>query len=252
MPRPKRTFVGVEGEPSTGLAGADGLRTDLDNVFRLFDPASTFPDGTQGGIGQDNIKAGTINKALMEPEYEGTLLKVGSLCVEADTPSFLLQNIQFPAGGGQKVWTQSVGFWDSCVIETNEFPLFQKQTSVTPEGEEEHYTRYTQFVRVRCYFTDVYNMSGTRISSKSRISVAFPASEVDYTVLWESPSFTTGGIDRTLNFTPFTYIPYSEGATMKIKWNIMANIDGGLAQAPIPEFSTKINKTLMIIPLGGV
>ena len=44
------------------MAGAAGLRGDLDNAFRMFDPDMRFSDGSSGGIGTINLQdKGIIN-----------------------------------------------------------------------------------------------------------------------------------------------------------------------------------------------
>lgn len=60
MAKPKRTFTGQEGQRSTGSAGPDAIRYDFDNLFAALDPSSNFQDGTQGGIGEENMKPGSI------------------------------------------------------------------------------------------------------------------------------------------------------------------------------------------------
>lgn len=61
MSRPKRTFAADVGQSSTGTAGPDQIEYDLDNVFAALDPTETFKDGTQGGIGSDNLKNDAVS-----------------------------------------------------------------------------------------------------------------------------------------------------------------------------------------------
>jgi microcystin-dependent protein len=67
MAKPKRTFSGQEGQRSVGTAGPTGISYDLDNLFAALDPDDTFKDGTPGGVGDENLRAGAISdRALGE------------------------------------------------------------------------------------------------------------------------------------------------------------------------------------------
>lgn len=61
MAKPKRTFSADVGQYSTGTAGPDQIEYDLDNLTAMFDTNSLLKDGSQGGIGSDNIKAGGVS-----------------------------------------------------------------------------------------------------------------------------------------------------------------------------------------------
>lgn len=61
MAKPKRTFSADVGQYSTGTAGPDQIEYDLDNLFNMLDPSTLLKDGSQGGIGSDNIKVGGVS-----------------------------------------------------------------------------------------------------------------------------------------------------------------------------------------------
>jgi len=65
MPKPTRTFSADVGQKSTGAAGPDQIEHDLDNLFAMFDPAATLKDGSVGGIGGENMKAGSLTDAAL-------------------------------------------------------------------------------------------------------------------------------------------------------------------------------------------
>ena len=53
---PERTFDADVGQHSTGTAGPDQIEYDLDNLFAMLDPNKTLKDGSQGGIGAENMQ----------------------------------------------------------------------------------------------------------------------------------------------------------------------------------------------------
>lgn len=55
MTLPNRTFVGTQGNPSTGLQGPEQISNDLDMLFAMFNPNATRPDNESGGIKSDSI-----------------------------------------------------------------------------------------------------------------------------------------------------------------------------------------------------
>lgn len=57
MAKPERTFTGQEGQRSTGTAGPEAIKYDLDNLFAALNPDSSFKDGSPGGLGPENFKA---------------------------------------------------------------------------------------------------------------------------------------------------------------------------------------------------
>ena len=65
MTKPIREFSANEGDYSIGLAGPDAIEQDIDTIMRMFDPLTTHEDGSAGGIGPDNIKAGAISDTLV-------------------------------------------------------------------------------------------------------------------------------------------------------------------------------------------
>jgi len=65
MARPERTFSGQEGQRSTGTAGPEAIKRDLDSALAMFNPEANLPDGSQGGIGDDNLKPGAATDMVV-------------------------------------------------------------------------------------------------------------------------------------------------------------------------------------------
>lgn len=63
MAKPTRTFSANVGQRSTGTSGPDQIEYDLDNLFAALDPNSLFKDGSQGGIGPENLRSGAATDA---------------------------------------------------------------------------------------------------------------------------------------------------------------------------------------------
>lgn len=55
MAKPTRTFSAAPGQQSTGTRGPLQIMYDFDQIFAMFDPASYLPDGSPGGIREENI-----------------------------------------------------------------------------------------------------------------------------------------------------------------------------------------------------
>jgi len=60
---PTREFDGEIGKASIGIGGPDAIEADLDKLMRMFNPESTHPDGTKGGIGSNNIQEGAVSNS---------------------------------------------------------------------------------------------------------------------------------------------------------------------------------------------
>lgn len=59
--KPVRGFTAGVGDYSKANAGPEKLVADLDEIFRMFDPASIHPGGNPGGIGPGNFQPGAID-----------------------------------------------------------------------------------------------------------------------------------------------------------------------------------------------
>ena len=58
---PVRRFIADESKVATGFYGPRAIADDLDNLYSMFDPDSTFLDGSeQGGISEKNLQNGAI------------------------------------------------------------------------------------------------------------------------------------------------------------------------------------------------
>lgn len=65
MAKPTRTFTGQEGQPSTGSAGPEAIKTDIDSALKMFDPNATLPSGEPGGIDEENIRSGAASDRVI-------------------------------------------------------------------------------------------------------------------------------------------------------------------------------------------
>lgn len=65
MAKPERQFSANEGDYSIGLAGPDAIEADIDTLSRMFDPLTTHSDGTDGGIGEENIQDDSISDRVI-------------------------------------------------------------------------------------------------------------------------------------------------------------------------------------------
>lgn len=91
MAKPKRTFSANVGQKSIGIAGPDQIEHDLDNLAATLDPTDQLRDGTPGGLGEENLKAGsigdnslgnrTVNQNLAGSSNTGTITQLLSWCV---------------------------------------------------------------------------------------------------------------------------------------------------------------------------
>ena len=248
MPRPKRMFIGVEGEHTIGLAGAAGLRGDLDNAFRMFDPNMRFSDGSPGGIGTINLQdEGIINdkfadKSLdaskLAPEYEDKLVRVVNPIVNPKDSSVQL----FKKSG--------VFSGDEWPRKTEEFPLFTKSRAFMPSGEREYYSRFIQNIQVKLSISKVWLLRLDPVSFACRVVVLYPKSGEVKHVVWENSTVDDKPKSGIVSFNPFDHIPFSEEATFQIivekpdisDWNVAILLD---------EFSVAVNKTLIAVPMGS-
>lgn len=83
MAKPTRTFTGEEGQPSTGSAGPEAIKTDIDSALKMFDPDALLPNGDPGGIDEENLRDGavsdrvigtrTIDQSVVPNGHTGTL-----------------------------------------------------------------------------------------------------------------------------------------------------------------------------------
>jgi hypothetical protein len=81
MAKPKRTFSADVGQYSVGTAGPDQIEYDLDNLFNMLNPSALLKDGTQGGIGPDNMSDRfTVDQSQSPTSNQGALhLLVGRI-----------------------------------------------------------------------------------------------------------------------------------------------------------------------------
>jgi len=59
----QRQFTSDEGQKSTGLGGPDQLEKEFDKIGVFLDPDATHEDGSQGGIGPENLQPGATTDA---------------------------------------------------------------------------------------------------------------------------------------------------------------------------------------------
>lgn len=59
--KPQKGFSADVGDYSLGIAGPDQLEKDLTALDRMFDPNATHENGSQGGIGSDNMQDDSVN-----------------------------------------------------------------------------------------------------------------------------------------------------------------------------------------------
>ena len=249
MPRPKRMFIGVEGEHTIGLAGAAGLRGDLDNAFRMFDPDMRFSDGSSGGIGTINLQDNVINndkfadKSLdaskLAPEYEGKLVRaVYPIVNPKDSSVQLFKRSGAFSGAG---WPRK----------TEEIPLFIKSRAFMPSGEREYYSRFIQNIQVKLSISGILHLpSDMPVRFSCRVVVLYPKSGEVKHVVWENSTVDDKPKSGIVSFNPFDHIPFSEEATFQIivekpdisDWTVAILLD---------EFSVAVNKTLIAVPMGS-
>lgn len=255
MPRPKRMFIGSEGEHTIGLAGAAGLRGDLDNAFRMFDPDMRFSDGSSGGIGTINLQDKVIindkfaDKSLdaskLAPEYEGKLVRVVSPIVNPKDSS-----VQLFEGSGVFPGYE----WPR---KTEEIPLFIKSRAVMPSGEREYYSRFIQNIQVKISISRIviWAPGYEPVKFACRVVVLYPKSGEEKHVVWENSTVDYNPKSGIVSFNPFDHIPFNEEATFQIiiekpdpsDWDVIPERLGMY----LDEFSVAVNKTLLAIPMGS-
>jgi len=245
-------FIGVEGEHTIGLAGAAGLRGDLDNAFRMFDPDARFSDGSSGGIGtinlqdkgiiNDNFADKSLDASKLEPEYEGKLVRVVSPIVNPKDSSVQL----FKKSG--------VFSGDAWPRKTEEIPLFIKSRAFMPSGEREYYSRFIQNIQVKLsiskIFMPILGPGAGDVRFSCRVAVLYPKSGEEKHVVWENSTVDKNPKSGNVSFNPFDHIPFSEEATFQIiierpdisDWDYLIDLD---------EFSVAVNKTLIAVPMGS-
>lgn len=252
MPRPKRMFIGVEGEHTIGLAGAAGLRGDLDNAFRMFDPDARFSDGSSGGIGTINLQDKVIindkfaDKSLdaskLAPEYEGKLVRVVSPIVN-------------PKDSSVQLFKKSGTFYgNEWPRKTEEIPLFIKSRAFMPSGEREYYSRFIQNIQVKLSISRILRwepfIGGELVSFSCRVVVLYPKSGEVKHVVWENSTVDDRPKSGTVSFNPFAHIPFSEEATFQIIIE-RPDISDRNFWIYLDEFSVAVNKTLIAVPMGS-
>jgi hypothetical protein len=70
---PQRTFSADVGQYSIGTAGPDQMEYDFDNLFAMLDPQKTLRDGSQGGIGVENMQNMRIDHSQSPVSNQGNL-----------------------------------------------------------------------------------------------------------------------------------------------------------------------------------
>ena len=70
---PQRTFSADVGQYSIGTAGPDQIEYDFDNLFAMLDPQKTLRDGSQGGIGVENMQDMRIDHSQSPVSNQGSL-----------------------------------------------------------------------------------------------------------------------------------------------------------------------------------
>jgi len=259
MPRPKRMFIGSEGEHTIGLAGAAGLRGDLDNAFRMFDPVMRFSDGSSGGIGainlqdkgiiNDNFADKSLDASKLEPEYEGKLVRVVSPIVN-------------PKDSSVQLFKKSGVFPDyEWPRETEEIPLFIKSRAVMPSGEREYYSRFIQNIQVKLSISGIMGFGSgvgsppVPVSFSCRVVVLYPKSGGVKHVVWENSTVDKNPKSGNVRFNPFDHIPFNEEATFQIIIEKPDPSDWGPSPGRLnmhlDEFSVAVNKTLLAVPMGS-
>ena len=253
MPRSKRMFIGTEGEHTIGLAGAAGLRGDLDNAFRMFDPDARFSDGSSGGIGtinlqdkgiiNDNFADKSLDASKLEPEYEDKLVRVVSPIVNPKDSSVQLFK---KSGVFQKnEWPRK----------TEEIPLFVKSRAFMPSGEREYYSRFIQNIQVKLSISKVWLLGLDPVSFTCRVAVLYPKSGEEKHVVWEDRTVDDRPKSGIVSFNPFDHIPFNEEATFQIIIEKPDVSDWGVSPTRVTiyldEFSVAVNKTLITVPMGS-
>ena len=262
MPRPKRMFIGVEGEHTIGLAGAAGLRGDLDNAFRMFDPVMRFSDGSSGGIGainlqdkgiiNDNFADKSLNASKLEPECRDKLARVVSPISPIVNPKDSSVQLFKKSGVFQKnEWPRK----------TEEIPLFIKSRAVMPSGEREYYSRFIQNIQVKLSISGIMGFGSgvgsppVPVSFSCRVVVLYPKSGGVKHVVWENSTLDDRPKSGNVSFNPFDHIPFNEDATFQI---IMERPDpsdfgpfSGQLSMYLDEFSVAVNKTLITVSMGS-
>ena len=272
MPRPKRMFIGSEGEHTIGLAGAAGLRGDLDNAFRMFDPDMRFSDGSSGGIGtinlqdkgiiNDNFADKSLNASKLEPECGDKLARVVNPISPIVNPKDSSVQLFKKSGVFQKnEWPRK----------TEEIPLFVKSRAFMPSGEREYYSRFIQNIKVKLSISGIMGFGGVYelapvpvpppvplpepVSFSCRVVVLYPKSGGVKHVVWENSTVDDRPKSGNVSFNPFDHIPFNEDATFQI---IMERPDpsdwgpfSGQLSMYLDEFSVAVNKTLITVPMGS-
>ncbi len=248
MPRPKRMFIGVEGEHTIGLAGAAGLRGDLDNAFRMFDPDMRFSDGSSGGIGtinlqdkgiiNDNFADKSLDASKLEPEYEDKLVRVVNPIVNPKDSSVQLfkKSGVFPG--------------DEWPRKTEEIPLFIKSRAVMPSGRREYYSRFTRNIQVKLSISGIRRPGYGAVRFTCRVVVLYPKSGEVKHVVWENSTVDGNPKSGIVSFNPFDHIPFNEEATFQIIIE-RPDISDWEASIYLDEFSVAVNKTLVAVPMGS-
>ena len=258
MAKPKRIFSGADMTPSLGIAGAEGLKIDLDNIFRMFDPTSEFPDGSPGGIGTENIQNGAItarkvaNKTLTEEKFtdelNSSLIRKGSPVIDPEDRSLTHASI----GTTDKSVSAIAGQWFE-VVKTEPITLYKKDTIKTPEGDSEYFTLFTQFVQVAVTFDRVI-IQGTAavVPFMFRVVASFTSAPGTDFVLFEETTYSSTQVrSQTIDFSPFEHVQYRADNSMTIKVEARVS-SANQVTGRVYSLTVKGNKTEhVIIPVNA-
>ncbi len=110
---PYREFDGEPGDYSVDTAGPEQLQDDLDKLFTMFNPEATHTDGTQGGIGEENLNFALniqtyVDNWLNEHPEASTTIQDGAVTVtklDSDLKNKITSNAKyiFPRNFGASV-----------------------------------------------------------------------------------------------------------------------------------------------------
>lgn len=117
--KPTRTFDAKVGDPSTGNAGPDGLKADIDKLRKMFDPDAIHDNGDSGGIHKGNlanesgiVTEDNVNSYINNQRFSLSGRVGGSSAVILPHEEYyLLQKIGLYVPTGKKLYLKRVRFW---------------------------------------------------------------------------------------------------------------------------------------------
>lgn len=118
--KPTRTFDANVGDPSTGNAGPDGLKADIDKLRKMFDPDAIHDNGDSGGIHKGNlanesgiVTEDNVNSYINNQRFSlsGRVGGESTFNLRVSSEYYPLQRISLYVPIGKKLYLKRVRFW---------------------------------------------------------------------------------------------------------------------------------------------